>query len=163
MPNDIDLQFLQSIKEIFDPVFKDYGFELQGESVWNGHGEYLVIATHGDITLDFYLTVIPLSSVRYCSLGIKLSGKLAKKATANKHYHSVDVMVIAKVLDPDFQHPSMEIRTGQELKEILQKEKECLLKYCKDILSGDVSKWQKVVKYLEEELKKSGIKIEGRD
>ena len=160
-----DLQFRESIKEIFGSVFKDYSFELQGESLWDGHGEYFVTATHGDIALNFYLSVTPLSPVCYCTLAIMLTGKLAEKATSNKRksHTGVDVMVIAERLDPDYKRPPGRIQTNQDLKEILEKEKECLLTYCQSILLGDVSIILKVVEELDEQARKSGIKIEGQD
>jgi len=152
MSKDKDLQFFQSIKDVFDIVFKDYGLVLQGEPVWSGDGEYKVTAKQGDIALNFYLSVTPMSPVCYCSLGIKLSGDLAKKATPGTHkwpMNSMDVLVVAEILDPNFQKPPMEIQTIDELRKILEIEKVCLLKYCQGILSGDVSIWPTLVEQLE--------------
>ena len=147
MPKEKDVQFLPLIKETFSQVFEDYAFDLQNEAVWDGHGEYSVTAINGDIALIFYLSVLP--QVYYCSLGIRVSGDLAKKATSNGKPRSIDVMVIANALDLDYKHPPMQIQTNEDLKRILEKEKECLLKYCQDILSGDVSNWSKVVSDLD--------------
>src|SRR6266545_3056891 len=114
-----DLQFLQSIKEIFDPVFKDYGFELRDEAVWSGQGEYLVTATHNDIALNFWLSVVPMSPVCYLTFAITLTGELAKKATSNQGQRDTSLGAInfAEVLEPDFKRPPDEIQTNQELSE----------------------------------------------
>ena len=147
-----DLRFRESIKEIFNPVFMDYGFELQGRSTWDGQGEYFVTATHGDIALNFYLSIIPQSPICYCTLAIKLSGRLAKIATSNQDQRptSLDVMVLAEILDPNYKRPPGEIQTTQDLREMLEQEKACLLKYCQGVLSGDVSIWSKVIQGLDE-------------
>jgi len=147
-----DLQFRESIREIFGPVFTDYGFGLQGESAWDGHGEYFVTAKQGDIVLNFYLSITPRSPVCYCTLAIALSGKLAQKATANKDEAdtSFDVMSIAEALDLGYKRPQGKILTTQDLKEILEEEKKCLLKYCQGVLYGDVSIWPQVVKHFAE-------------
>ena len=156
MREKLDTELLASIIEIFDPVFKDYGFELQREVTWDGHGEYSVSASKRDIALNFYLVVIPMSRSYYCSLGLQLSGKLAREATHNQDRQNIDVMVIAECLDPDYQRPPMKIQTKQELQMILEREKEVLLKYCKGVLVGDVSIWSKVVNCLLEKRKSSG-------
>ena len=161
MPKDNDIQFVQSIKQVFDPLFEDYGFELQNEAVWDGRGEYTVRASKADMALIFYLGLTPSSYL--CSLGINLSGQLAEKATPNKHYRNIGVTAIATSLDGDYKYSPKYIQTKEELIEALQKEKEDLLKYCKLVLSGDVSIWSEVVNRLEDQRKKSSIKIHGRD
>jgi hypothetical protein len=147
-----DLQFGESIREVFSPIFRDYGFELQGDSAWDGHGEYFVTAKKDDIALNFYLSVTPLSPDCYCTLAVALSGKLAQKAVSKnrKANTSFDVMSIAEALDPDYKRPQGKIQTTQDLKAILGEEKKCLLKYCQGVLSGDMLIWSKVVKHFAE-------------
>lgn len=60
MPKENNIPFLSLIKEIFDPIFKDYGFELQEEARWNGMGEYVVTAQKGELELSFYLGISQL-------------------------------------------------------------------------------------------------------
>jgi len=102
-----DLQFVESIKEIFGSVFQDYGFELQGEPSWDGHGEYFVTAKQDDIALSFYLSIIPRSPDCYCTLAVALSGKLAQKVNSKNRNADTnfDVMSIAEALDPDYMRP----------------------------------------------------------
>ena len=92
---------MESIRKVFEPVFHEYGFELQDEVVWNGAGEDTV--------------------------------------TAIAHY-----------LDKDFQFTGIHVYINEDLIRALEQEKEILLKYGKDILSGDLSLWTEVVKRSEE-------------
>ena len=161
MSKDQDLQFVQSVKEVFDSVFKEYGFEFQNDAIWNGKGEYTVKASKTDLELIYYLGLTP--TFYLFSLGINLLGQLAEKATLNKHYHSIGVTAIAKCLDKDYKYSPSRIQTKEELIEALKKEKVDLLKYCQGVLSGDVSTWSEVVNCLEEQRKRSGYKIHGRD
>lgn len=145
MPRENNIPFLPLIKEIFDPVFKDYGFELQNEARWNGQ-EYVITAQKGDIALNFYLGMSQL--FYYCEASFKLSGELGERATADPKYRSLGVSVIAKCLDPGYKPLRKMPQTKDEVKQAFEKEKEDLLKYCNRILSGDVSVWTTVVKCL---------------
>jgi hypothetical protein len=155
MREKLDTELLPSIIKTFGSVFTHYGFELQRAVTWDGHGEYSVTASKRDVALNFYLVVIPMSRFYYFSLGLQLSGKLAREATHNQESQNIDVMVIAECLDPDDQRPSMKIQTKQELQMILEREREVLLKYCKGVLEGDISIWPKVVSCVQEKRKKS--------
>jgi len=150
-----DVQFLHSIREVFGSVFNDYEFELQNEAVWDGHGEYTVTASKGEIELKFYLGLA--RPIYLCDLWVKLSGTLAYKATPDKHRHNICVASIASYLDSDYKRPRQEIKNEKDLASELEREKEDLLKYCKDILLGDVAVWSDVVNYLAKESRKSGL------
>ena len=143
-----DIQFVESIKKVFEPVFKEYGFELQEEAQWNGAGEDTVRASKKDITLVYYFGHTP--QFYLCSMGISLSGELAERATSIRHYHNMGVTGIAHYLDKDFHFTGINVYTDEDLVNALEQEKEVLLKYCKEILSGNVSIWQEVVKRSEE-------------
>jgi hypothetical protein len=60
------------------------------------------------------------------------------------------VTTIAHYLDKDFQFTGIHVYTNEDLIRSLEREKEILLKYGKDILSGDLSLWTEVVKRSEE-------------
>jgi hypothetical protein len=154
MPKEPDIQFLESIKRVFAPVFKEYGFELQEEVVWNGAGEDTVKAIKKDIALVYYLGHTP--QFYLCSLGISLSGQLAQKATSIKHYYNMGVTGIAHYLDENYQFTGINVYNNEDLIRALEQEKEVLLTYCKNILSGDISVWSEVVKRSEEFRTKSG-------
>jgi hypothetical protein len=107
-------------------VFKEYRFELQGEAVWV-ENEDVVIARKGDLELLFHLGRSQL--FYYCSLGIRLSGELAIKATPNSRYYSLGVAAIAKCLEPGYKRSPKAAQTNAELKELLEIEKADLLNY----------------------------------
>ena len=148
MPIKPHIYFVESIKQVFDPIFKEYNFELHEEVVWNGAGEYEVRAKKHGITLVYFLGVAP--GYYLCSSSIFISGQLAESTTPIRHYHHMAVTAIAHYLDKDFHFTGIDVYTNEDLVRALDQEKEILLKYCKDILSGDLSIWQEVVKRSEE-------------
>ena len=148
MPKEKDIPFLSIIKETFGSVFEEYGFELQEEAVWTGMGEYIITAKNGDVALNFYLG---LSQLFYlCSVGIKLSGELGERATPDSKYRNMGVSTIAECLDPEYKLSRKNPQTSEEVKQEFEDRKEDLLKYCKDILSGDVSVWPAIISRLKE-------------
>jgi hypothetical protein len=144
MPKENNIDFLSIIKEVFDPVFKEYGFTLNNELVWDGQGEDSVTASKDGMDLVFYIGVSQL--FYYCSVGIKLSDHLAEKVTSRVKHRSLGVTAIAKALDPSYKARRKAAQTREEAREMFEAEKEALLKYCTDILSGDVSTWYRIVK-----------------
>jgi hypothetical protein len=147
MPKEKDIPFYSIIKETFGSVFEEYGFELeQDEAVWTGAGEYIITAQKGDIALNFYLGLSKL--FYYCSVGIKISGNLGRKATADPKYRNIGVSTIAECLDKEYKTSRKSPQTSEEVRQTFEIRKEALLKYCKDILAGDVSRWSAVVKCL---------------
>jgi len=152
-----EIQFVESIKKVFEPVFKEYSFELREEVVWNGAGEDTVRANKKDIALVYYLGHTPKSYL--CSVGISLSGELAKQVTSIRHYHNMGVTGIAYYLDKDFNFTGIDVYNNEDLINALEQEKKLLLKYCKDILSGDVSIWTEIIKRSEEERTGSGKEL----
>ena len=148
MPREKDIPFLTIIQETFGSVFEDYGFELQGEAIWTGMGEYIITAKKGDIALNFYLGMSQL--FYYCSVGIELSGDVGERATIDPEFRDIGISVIAECLDPEYKISRKNPQTSEEVKQDFKNRKEDLLKYCKDILSGDVSIWPTVVKCLKE-------------
>jgi hypothetical protein len=143
-----EVQFLESIRKVFEPVFHEYGFELQDEVVWNGAGEDTVTASKGDISLVYFFG--HTQRFYLCSSSIFLSGQLAERTTPIQHYHHMAVTTIAHYLDKDFQFTGIHVYTNEDLIRALEQENEILLKYGKDILSGDLSLWTEVVKRSEE-------------
>lgn len=135
-----ELQFFSIINEVFGTVIQDYGFEIYEEN------KNLIIARKGDIDVIFRLESVNLSY--YFSLEIRLSGKLGKNATSDPSYRHLGVAAIARCLDPNYTRPVKKANTEDDLREIAEGHKEELLKYCKSILLGDVSSWQKIVECL---------------
>ena len=148
MPREQDIPFLAIIKETFGSVFEEYDFQLKDEVIWTGMGEYILIAKKEDIELNFYFGVSQL--FYYCSVGIRLSGNFGKRATTDPKFRNMGVSVIAKCLDPGYKPSGKSPQTSEEVKQAFENRKEDLLKYCKNILSGDVSIWATVVKCLKE-------------
>ncbi len=142
MPKESNIELLPIIKDVFDSVFRDYGFKLQNEAIWDGQGENVITASKGDIALNFYLGTSQL--FYYCSAGIELSGNIGEKATSHLKYRNLGVSAIAKALDPNFKRPPKGAQTKKEVIELFEIEKDNLLKYCKDILLGDVSSWSRI-------------------
>ena len=149
MPREKDIPFLTIIQETFGSLFEDYGFELQGEATWTGMGEHIITAKKDDIELKFYLGMSQL--FYYCDVGIKLSSELGEGATSDPKFRNLGVSVIAKCLDSDYKPSRKSPQTSEEVKQAFENRKDDLLKYCKDILSGDVSIWPTVVDCLKKE------------
>jgi hypothetical protein len=146
MPKENDIPFLEIVKETFGSVFDDYDFELQGDATWTGMGEYIITARKDDIELNFYLGVS--QPFYYCSLGIRLSGKLGKRATSDQKYRNIGVSTIAQCLDAEYKPSRKSPQTSVEVKQNFENIKEDLLKYCQDILTGDVSIWPTIIRCL---------------
>ena len=158
MPKDQNIPFLSIVKEVFDSVFIEYGFNLQGEVVWDGHGEYSITAKKDDIALTFYLGIAPLFYL--CDIGLELSGKLGEMATDNPKYRRIGVHVIAECLDPEFKSQNEMPQTKDEVEQTFRSRKEELLKYCENILQGDVSSWTSVVEKLTKERENSTYQVQ---
>lgn len=137
MPKEQNIRFLHLVVEVFDAVIRDHGFEIYEES------EGLVIARRGDIELVFRLESTRL--FYYFSLEINLNGKLGEKATLDPAYRHLGVTAIAKCMDPNYKISLKAAQTENELKEMMEIQKEELLNFCKDILLGDVSMWLGIV------------------
>jgi len=152
MPKENDIPFYSIINETFSSVFEEYGFELeQDEAVWTGAGEYIITAQKGDIALNFYLGLSQL--FYYCSIGIKLSGELGKRATPDAKYRNLGVSTIAECLDPEYKLSRKSPQTSDEVTQKFEDPRKDLLKYCKNILSGDMSSWSALVKCLKKQKK----------
>jgi hypothetical protein len=137
MPKDPNIHFLKPIIDVFDSVFRDYGFKIYEENL------DLVIAKKGDIELLFRLEATKM--FYYFSLEIKLLGGLGEQATSDPSYRHLGVTAIAKCINPNYKISLKAAQTETELKEMMEIQKEELLDYCKGILLGDVSIWQRVV------------------
>jgi hypothetical protein len=152
-----DIRFLESVKKVFEPVFQEYGFELGENVVWNGAGEDEVRAGKNDITLVYFLG--HTSRFYLCSSSIFLSGQLAENITPFRYYRHMAVTQIAHYLDKDFHFTGIDVYGNEDLVRALEQEKEILLKYCRDILSGDLSIWPEVIKRSEEYRMGSGKEL----
>ena len=148
MPKEENIPFQAIIENIYDPVFKDYGFEIHGEPEWSGNGEYKITAKKDNMKLIFYLGISHL--FYYCDVGIKLSNELQEKINNETGKGSLTVNTIATCLDAEFTLSKKASQTKEEIIEKFNSHKETLLKYCQGILSGDLSDWVKVVNCLKE-------------
>ena len=152
MPKETNIDFVSIIRDIFDPVFQTYGLKLQNETTWNGQGENLLTASKEGLELIFYLANSPL--FYYGTVAIHVVGELAKRATPHSKYHSLDISTIAEELDAQFRPSLKGAQTHTEVSELFEVQKENLLKYCSDILSGDVSSWTRVAEQLRKNRRK---------
>jgi len=151
MPKDPNIRFLNLVHQVFDPVCTKYGFIIQEEEKWI-QPEKAVFARKGDIELEFRLGS---SSLFWdFSLEIKLSGALGEKATSDPKYRGLGVAAIAGCLDPNYKKNLKAPQTEDELRRKMESDKDELLKYCEDILLGNVSNWQKVVDCLKAKSRK---------
>jgi hypothetical protein len=153
MPKDPNIDFLSVIKEVFSPVFNEYGFVLRDETNWNGQGESTISASKGDVEITFYIGTSKLFF--YCSAGIKLSGELGEKATSHVDYRNMGISALAKGMNPNYKSNNKGAQTKEEVKEAFEAERDDLLKYCKNILLGDVSSWTPIANQMAEEWEKS--------
>ena len=142
MPKDADIPFLKLIHDVFDEVFVKYGFIIQEEEKWT-QPETAILARKGDIELAFRLWSSLL--FWYFSLEISLLGKLGEEATSDLKYRSLGLESIAECLDTNYKINIKAAQTEEELRERMKSDKEELIKYCEDILMGDVSNWKKTV------------------
>ena len=153
MPREANIDFQSIINDVFEPVLQKFGFVIKNELDWSGAGEYSTTASKDGITLTFYVGLSPL--FYYCSVSISLSGELAEKATSRSKNRSLGVAAIAKRLNPSYKQQRKAAQTKEEVRAMFEAEKEDLVKYCSDILSGDVTSWYKIADSLAEEWEKS--------
>ncbi len=151
MPKDPNIDFVSIIKEVFSSVFNDYGFVLNDKASWDGRGENTIKASKGDVDINFYIGVSQL--FYYCSAGIKLSGETGEKATPHVKYRSMGISAIAKGMDSNYKSSNRAAQTAEEVKKAFEAERDDMVRYCKNILLGDVSSWTPVAHQLAEEWK----------
>jgi hypothetical protein len=147
-------QFSELVHEVFSSTLQDLGFDLEEEN------EYLLFARKGDIRLIFRLEV----AYHIClfSIEIALLGKLGERATSDLYYRHLSVTTIAKYSDPEYEISLKSSSTEEELKEMMETQKGELLKYCKDIIGGDVSLWSRIADILIEQAENSKHKFHRR-
>ena len=151
-----DLKLFLAVQEIFAPVFEEYGFELLPEEKQISY-QTSVVAKKEDIELVFRLESTYMFYL--CSIGIKLTGELGKKVSSDPRYRELGASVIAERLNPGYESPVKEILTKSHLYRTLESDKAELLKYCKEILLGDITPWQAALKSILDENKRSGFKL----
>lgn len=149
MPKESNIDFLPIIIDVFESVFNDYSFQLLDNITWNGQGENILTALKKEIELNFYVGTSPL--FYYCSVGIKLTEETAKKMSLNSKNYNIGVSAIAKELDPSYKQSRKGAQTVEEVRNLFEAEKKDLLKYCEDILLGDVSSLIRVVNQMSKE------------
>ncbi len=140
MPKDKNIRCFKLISDVFGSFLLEYKFEIYEES------RKMIIARKGDIELLFRLEETYL--FYDVSVEIRLSGKTGESATSNPSCRHLGIDAIAKCVNPDHKMFLKKAQTENELREILDVNKEVLLKYCKDILSGDISMWQNIANCL---------------
>jgi hypothetical protein len=141
MPKEQNIDFLSIIKEVFDPVFKEFGLLINNELAWDGRGESSVMVSNKDVDLIFYVGISPL--FYYCSVSIRPTKEKGDP-------QGLDVAAIAKAKEPTYKRRPMGAQTREEAKKMFEIEKEDLLKYCRDFLVGDLSSWSKISKIVAE-------------
>jgi hypothetical protein len=152
MPKETNIDFVSIIRDVFDPVFQTYDLKLQDETTWNGQGENLLTAAKDGLEVIFYLANAPL--FYYGTVALHVVGDLAKRATPHSKYHSLDIATIAEELGPQFKPSMTGAQTNEEVRALFEVQKEILLKYCSDILAGEVSSWTRVSERLRKNRRK---------
>ena len=135
-----DGQFSKLVHEVFSSTIQNLGFELHEEN------ENLLFARKGDIQLIFRLEVAYHTYL--FSLEIKLLGKSGERATSDSYYRHLSVTTIAKYSDPEYKVSIKGSSTEEELKKMIETQREELLNYCKTIIEGDISLWSKIADVL---------------
>jgi hypothetical protein len=149
MLKDTDIDFLSIIRDVFSPALIEYGFSLKDGMNWDGQGEDTVSVVKDQIEITFYVGHSKL--FYYCSAGIKLSGALGEKASSNPSYRAMGISALAKGIDPDYKSNSRAAQSAEEVKQAFEAERDDMVKYCKDILLGDVSSWTPIANKMAEE------------
>ncbi len=149
MPKETDIDFLSIIKDVFSPVLTEYGFSLKDGMTWDGQGEDSVSAIKDQVEITFYVGHSRL--FYYCSAGIKLSGALGEKASSNPDYRAMGVSAIAKGIDPNYKSSNRAAQSAEEVRRAFEAERDDMLKYCKEILLGNVSFWTPIANKMAEE------------
>lgn len=147
-------RYYKLINEVFISIIGGPEFEIRQES------ESLFIAKKGDLELLFRLEVGYQS--HHFSLEIRLSGELGERATSDSHYRHLGVTAITKCYDQNYEAAPEGADTDKKLKELMEIQKRELLKYCADILAGDVSSWSGLVECLRKKRDQSKYKIPRR-
>jgi hypothetical protein len=132
-----DRQFIELVHEIFGSTMHEMGFEFVEES------KKLLYAKKGDIKIIFRLEIA--HQISLFSLEIMLLGYLGERASPKPYYRKLAVTTIAKFSDPNYEILSKNISTEEELRESMKKQKDELLKYCKNILNEDIAIWSKII------------------
>ena len=132
-----DGQFIAMVHEVFGPTMQQLGFEFDEEN------NKLLHARKGEIQLIFRLE----SGYQYrlFSLEIKLLGELGERATSWPDYRHFGATAIAKLSNPNYKTSPKITGTEDEVRESMERQKAALLKYCKDILDGDITRWPTIV------------------
>lgn len=136
-------QFIKLIYEVFNNTIQGLGFKFQEEN------KKLLYARKGDVQLIFRLETG--YKFRLFSLEIRLLGELGERATSKPYYRNLAVSTIAKFTDPDYKISSEITSTEDELRKVMETQKHSLLKYCNEMLHGDITRWPRIVDLIIEE------------
>ena len=126
--------FQEKVPEIFGFVKDEYGFEFEVID------EYRMIASKEDINLNFIFDREMLFSVE-----IEVSGALGEKAIKNPNYRRLGASTMAECMKDGYQLKVRFIQDKNVLISEMKEETRVVREYCGDILSGDVSDWERIV------------------
>jgi hypothetical protein len=126
--------FQEKVPEIFDFIKDDYGFKFE---VIN---DYRMIARKEDMNLYFIFDREVLFSVE-----IEVTGALGEKAIKNPNYRRLGASTMAECMKDGYQLKVRFIQNKNVLISEMKEEARVLREYCGDILSGDVSDWERIV------------------
>lgn len=136
-------QFINLVREVYGSTMGELGFEFDEEDL------QVLYARKGDIQLVFRLETG--FKFRLFRLEIMLLGELGERATPRVDHRSLDVSTIAEFSDLGYEFVSRIPATESEFVEEMNIQKAELLKYCQDILDGDVTRWSQIVDSVIEE------------
>ena len=129
--------FQDKVPEIFSFLDDEFGFDFVKIN------DYITIGRKEDINVHFVFDRGILFSV-----GIEVKGDLGKLAIADARYRKLGATAIARCLDDSYKPLIVNIRNEDDLINQMIERAMVLKKYCKKILKGDVSDWERIVNCL---------------
>ena len=129
--------FLEKVPEIFSFVVNKYGFEFDNLD------EYRIIARKENMNLYFIL-----DRGIFFSVEIEVTGSLGEEAIKDPKCRKMGASTMAECIDKNYHLQINTIRNENDLLSEMEEEARVLNKYCRNILSGDVSDWERIINCL---------------
>jgi hypothetical protein len=129
--------YSSKIFEIFSFIRDEYGFDFEIID------DYLIIAKKQDMNLYFIF-----DRGLFFSVEIEVTGNLGERAINNRKYRKLGASTMAECIDREYEVYVKQIKNEADLIKEMKEEARVLRKYCGNILSGDVSDWERIVNCL---------------
>jgi len=126
--------FQDNLINVFAFVRDDYGFKFE---VIN---DYLMVGRKEDMNLYFIFDKGILFSVE-----IEVTGKFGERAIKNPKYRKLGASTMAECINDEYKMKITKIKNANDLLSEMKEEARVLREYCRNILAGDVSDWERIV------------------